>query len=286
MKSTAIPLCIANTVLVIAFLLAATEAPAAGNPQRPVEGIMDNSFLVEEAYNQEPGVVQHIFNAFYAVDKVNGPDDFAWALTFTQEWPVLSQKHQFSYTVPYSFARTGGVTENGVGDLLLHYRYQALYREATLTAFAPRLSLVLPSGDQTRGLGDDTMGVQWNLPFSTAVGDRWFVHLNGGGTYLPDAGAAPRNDLRHYNLGGSLIYALRSDCHLLLEWVGDWTEVDTGAGRTRPFNSFLSPGVRKAFDLRNDAQLVLGVAAPVGLNSNTPDFGVFLYVSFEHFFKR
>ena len=27
-------------------------------PRRPVEGIMDNSFLIEEAYNQDPGVVQ------------------------------------------------------------------------------------------------------------------------------------------------------------------------------------------------------------------------------------
>ena len=26
------------------------------------KGIQDNSFFIEEAYNQEPGVVQHIFN--------------------------------------------------------------------------------------------------------------------------------------------------------------------------------------------------------------------------------
>ena len=31
--------------------------------QEPIEVIEDNSFLIEEAYNQEPGVVQHIFQS-------------------------------------------------------------------------------------------------------------------------------------------------------------------------------------------------------------------------------
>ena len=30
--------------------------------ERPIDVIEDNSFLIEEAYNQEAGVVQHIFN--------------------------------------------------------------------------------------------------------------------------------------------------------------------------------------------------------------------------------
>ena len=46
-------------------------------PQSPLiaseplaKGIQDNSFFIEEAYNQEPGVVQHIFNV--PVDFTNG----------------------------------------------------------------------------------------------------------------------------------------------------------------------------------------------------------------------
>jgi hypothetical protein len=30
--------------------------------KRPAAAIQDNSFLIEEAYNQEEGVVQHILN--------------------------------------------------------------------------------------------------------------------------------------------------------------------------------------------------------------------------------
>ena len=34
---------------------------------RPAKGIQDNSFFIEEAYNQEAGVVQHILNGWYSV---------------------------------------------------------------------------------------------------------------------------------------------------------------------------------------------------------------------------
>jgi hypothetical protein len=275
------------TALVQASAGAGAEVPETQTKQRNVDGIMDNSFLVEEAYNQEPGVVQHIFNAFYAVDKVAGPDEKLLTLSFTQEWPVFSQTHQFSYTIPYNFRDMGSHSDNGLGDMLLNYRYQAYFNEKNLRAFAPRFSLVLPTGDEKRGFGDHTLGYQVNLPFSTAIGDYWFVHLNTGLTYLPDAGSAGGEDLWHYNLGASAIYAVTRDLHLMLEWVGLWLHVpqETG-GRDREFSSIISPGVRKAFNFSNDAQLVLGIAAPIGLTGSAPDAGVFFYLSFEHFFQR
>ena len=56
--------------------------------------IQDNSFLIEEAYNQDPGVVQHIQTFSRAT---RGGD---WLYTFTQEWPAPNLKHQLSYTLP------------------------------------------------------------------------------------------------------------------------------------------------------------------------------------------
>ena len=55
--------------------------------------IEDNSFLIEEAYNQEPGVIQHISGFQYMKDKT-------WLCTFTDEWPVSGQEHQLSVTIP------------------------------------------------------------------------------------------------------------------------------------------------------------------------------------------
>jgi hypothetical protein len=248
--------------------------------ERPIDGIMDNSFFIEEAYNQEAGVVQHILTGFGNVNRLRGPNDRAWDLTFTQEWPVFSQKHQFSYTVPYSFVESGGVQSNGVGDVLLSYRFQALFNPETLTAFAPRASLVLPTGDEGRGFGDDTLGCQINLPFSTTLGDRWFVHLNAGATWLPDSVSG--RDLLHSNVGGSTIFAASKNVHFLVEWIGNWND----EAESREFAAIISPGVRTAFNFKDDTQLVLGVAAPIGLSGSAPDYGVFLYVSCEHVFLK
>src|SRR5262245_5706009 len=85
------------------------------------KGIQDNSFFVEEAYNQEPGVVQHILNV--PIDFTNGSREIA--PSFTQEWPVFSQTHQFSYTIPYIFTED----DNGMEDMRLNYRLQAFMED-------------------------------------------------------------------------------------------------------------------------------------------------------------
>jgi hypothetical protein len=244
---------------------------------------MDNSFLIEEAYNQEDGVVQHIFTSAYGVDKLSSPKRRAVDFSFTQEWPAYGQSHQFSYTVPYSFVRENGQSANGIGDVLLNYRYQAYLDEKTLTGFAPRFSLVLPTGDAERGFGNDTLGYQWNLPFSTTLGNRWFVHANAGLTYLPDAGATSAHDFLNYNLGASAIYCLSGRFNLMLEWVGVWNETAADTGRIQQqFASVISPGLRYAFNFRSGSQFVLGLAAPIGLTRAAPELSAFLYVSFEH----
>lgn len=265
------------------------EPLAVAKTERNVDGLTDNSFLIEEAYNQEPGVVQHIFGAFYGQNKLGAADEKSLSLGFTQEWPLFSQTHQFSYTVPYTFARSDGQSSDGVGDVLLNYRYQAYFNKDTLTAFAPRLSLVLPTGNEAEGFGDNSWGYQMNLPFSTTLAGKWFLHANAGLTFLPNAGPPPRTDLLHYNLGASVIYAAKPDLHFMLEWLGTGNHIPRGVlgtGSDREFESLISPGVRKAFNSANGSQLVIGLAAPIGVTGPAPDFGVFLYLSFEHAFKR
>jgi len=257
--------------------------PADEKPKRPIDGISDNSFLIEEAYNQDPGVVQHIFNAAYGVTKFHGPETHTWNPSFTQEWPVPNMTHQLSYTVPYNFVSSSGRHSDCVGDVLLNYRYQAYFDEKTLTGLAPRFSLVLPTGDEKKGFGNNTLGYQWLVPFSTTIGDRWFVHANTGLTFLPDAGSRPTHDLLNYNLGASAIYCASDRLNFLLEWVGAWNQSpnDRG-GLRRDFAALISPGVRYAFNFANESQIVVGVGVPVGITPAAPDIGAFLYFSFEH----
>ncbi len=122
-------------VAVIAATLSASIIallPAQEPADPPAKAIQDNSFLIEEAYNQEAGVVQHILNVVHTVDRRGGDDARALSFVFTQEWPVFSQAHQFSYTLPYTFLDDGG-TQNGIEDVGLNYRFQAL--DETAAAF-------------------------------------------------------------------------------------------------------------------------------------------------------
>ncbi|HEV8719853.1 MAG TPA: transporter [Candidatus Binatia bacterium] len=265
------------------FVAQATE-------KRPIDVIEDNSFLVEEAYNQEPGVVQHIFTAVYNNDsRARG-----WSFNFTQEWPIFSQDHQFSYTVPSYHFIDGADRIYGVGDILLNYRYQALEEGDMKPAFAPRFSLILPTGSRRRGTGDNVVGYQWELPFSKKLASRFAMHANFGLTYLPhvrallDAGTgqlSPKHSLVSYNLGASAIFALLPRFHLMLEWVGNFEESINDTGRTaRAFKPTLSPGFRTAIVNEDKLQIVVGAAMPVGLNRKADNHGAFLYFSVEHDF--
>lgn len=136
-----------------------------------VKKIQDNSFLLEEAYNQEDGVVQHI-QMFQYLKKSKD-----WQYTFTQEWPVPKQTHQFSYTIPVGHLHDNDST--GVGDILLNYRYQAIMQDRI--ALSPRFSLILPTGDYKKGFGTDTVGYQVNIPLSMELSDKLVTHWNMGG---------------------------------------------------------------------------------------------------------
>ena len=109
------------SVLVLAsiILLSVNSLGQQAAPPTAAPGIQDNSFLVEEAYNQNFGVVQHIssFTRFF--------DSKDWNYTFTQEWPAPgNERHQLSYTLVALHAGAFPGSGVGIGDVFLNYRYQ------------------------------------------------------------------------------------------------------------------------------------------------------------------
>jgi Putative MetA-pathway of phenol degradation len=271
------------TSLVICLLPASLVA---AQRERPIDVIEDNGFLIGEAYNQEPGLVQHIFTAHYNNDSRRR----GWEFSFTQEWSIVSQNHQFSYTIPSYRLVENGDRQNGLGDVLLTYRYQLLEEDEAKPAFAPRFSLILPSGSRKRGTGYGVVGYEWGLPFSKKVTGQFALHANFGLTYLPNArapmgsgGLSSEHSLVSYNLGASAIYAVLPRVHLMLEWLGDFEEsIDDNGKPERSFMPVLSPGLRAAIIDRPMLQIVVGAAAPIGLNRKADNYGAFLYLSIEH----
>jgi hypothetical protein len=257
-------------VLVLALAASAVAQPPATPPPQPF-GIADNSFLVEEAFNQESGVFQNIVNAV----RVDG----TWASTFTQEWPLASQTHQLSYTL--SWARGHGAS--GFGDTLLNYRYQAVLEGRGRPAFSPRVSLILPTARE--GFGDDATGVQLNLPFSKQTGEVYW-HWNAGMTWLPAAAfGSETRTLTSPFLAGSAILRVRRMLHAMIESLVVFDAEATPAGATRHRVLTLSPGARGGWDI-GDRQVIVGLAVPVTWTEGAHDEAAFVYVSYELPFRR
>jgi len=259
-------------VLTCALLAASGGRAAADAPGK----IQDNSFLIEEAYNQERGVIQHI-QTFQYLKRSR-----SWGYTFTQEWPVPDQTHQFSYTIP-AFRPGPAGTESGLGDILLNYRYQALAKDRV--AFSPRASFVLPTGDDRKGLGSGVLGYQVNLPLSVELSDLWVTHWNLGGTWTPgskESGGAKADTLAS-NYGASLIWLAAKNFNLMFEAAGNSFEtVQSEGGKVRSHTFFLNPGVRFAIDFKSGLQIVPGFSTPIGVGPSRKEWGVLAYLSFEH----
>jgi len=259
-------------VSLVALLLLPASASAQPAPAAP--GIADNSFLLEEAYNQEPGVIQHI-SSFMRF----GEGD--WAYAFTEEWPAPSQKHQLSLTLPM----VASGEHSGFGDALINYRHQALDGSRGGVAFSPRLSLLFATGDAGRGLGSGGTGFQVNLPVSVARGQRFVTHSNLGATWIPNARDAlgATASIRGWNAGQSVIWLARPAFHPLVELAWSRFESVVGSDRTESADAlYLSPGVRWAHNLKSGLQIVPGIAVPIGIGPSSGDTGVLLYLSFEH----
>ena len=240
----------------VTMLLLTATVPVAA---QEVEHIADNSFLIEEAYNQEAGVVQHISN-FVRDEAGDG-----WVYVFTQEWPLGGMRHQLSYTVPVVSPEGFGT---GLGDILLNYRYQAVGDGESALHMAPRFSLVLPTGSEEDGRGSGATGIQGNLPVSYEVNNALVVHSNTGFVLDGESGAL---DAR---LGASGIVRVRPWFNVLLEtvWGSDEDVV------------LLNPGVRWAIDA-GSLQIVPGLAYTIALTSDASD-AFFLYLSLEHPFRH
>lgn len=260
-----------RSIALAAVFFALLPAAALAGP------IQDNSFLLEEAYNQEPGVIQHI-SAFNRSSEAG-----AWVYSFTEEWPIRGQTHQGSVT--FNFADLGAMNGRGVGDVLLNYRWQAVGSGETPVAFAPRLTAVLPTGDSDRGLGGGGAGIEVNLPLSVELGEHFVSHVNLGGRYVPSAkGVAGKARYGSFTAGQSFIWLAHQNLNFMVETVYSSSERWTDASGERTESLTINPGIRAALNL-GGLQVVPGLAFPMGIGPSQGSAAVFFYLSFEHPFQ-
>ncbi|MEJ7849507.1 MAG: transporter [Pyrinomonadaceae bacterium] len=263
----------AERIFIAALIFLALAGNSVAQEDLPIQ---DNSFLLEEAYNQEAGVIQHIST----FTRSRGGK---WLYTFTEEIPVKSQIHQFSITLPVQNAGDG----SGLGDLALNYRYQLISNHKL--AIAPRFSVLIPTGNfrKERGLGG--VAIQFNLPVSYQFAKRFVTHANAGFTFTPRAKNVLGERARavDYNLGQSIVWLTAPRFNVLVEAVWNNTAAVTVVRQSRRENEVLiNPGIRWAHNFKNGLQIVPGVAFPIGVGPSRGERGVFFYLSFEHPFGK
>lgn len=257
----------------------AQQSPQNGEEQHAPGPIQDNSFLIEEAYNQEDGVVQHI--SYF--QKLTNTGD--WVYTQTDEWPLRSYKHQLSLTLSGTHSGDSQGSGAGWGDTAVNYRYQLVGNGETKLAVAPRLSLLLPTGNHILGRGYGGTGLQTNLPVSIQHSKHWVTHWNAGATWVPKA----RNERDEtsgtvaVNLGQSVVWLATTRVNFLVETL--WTTAQKVSGPQRTAWSqdlYVSPGIRWAYNFKSGLQIVPGVAMPIGIGPCAGEKGMVVYLSFEH----
>lgn len=241
------------------------------------KAIEDNSFFIEEAYNQEEGVIQHISTGYYNY----ATKDFEY--TFTEEIPIPTQTHQFSFTLPYLSLGNGA---SGIGDIAFNYRYQ-LWNGNNWAWIAPRISFILPTGSSPKALGDGVVGGQINIPISKRWTNEFVSHWNAGITFLPNKKetfgvTAYKKTLVSYFIGGSGIYLMSENLNFMFElFYNNDASINTTGNISRNGNFILNPGLRFAINI-GELQIVPGIALPLQITSASTDAGIFGYLSFEH----
>lgn len=270
-KNSYFPLLVAFGCLVGLATPVSAQSPA----PKPPFGITDNSFLVEEAFNQDPGVFQNIFMVTRSTDR-------RWDGSFTQEWPLGGMRHQLSFTLPASLV-SGQHNSVAMGDMLINYRFQVWTEEGRLPAFAPRVSVILPSSDETRTRVGADPGWQINLPFSREFG-RLYLHGNAGATWIKDrldSASRPAEWTNIPSVAGSANWAVTPMFQLMFETYAQFASQIDAARQT---SVIVSPGFRTGWNF-GDRQVVVGFAVPF-TSGDIHDKGAIVYGSLEMPFRK
>ena len=237
--------------------------------------IEDNSFLLEEAYNQEWGVYQFI-QKYQTSNKGN------IEYSFENEIPISDKVHQFSYE--FARIKSDGQSQSKFGDTTLNYRWQPLNKDGFL--LAERIGLIVPTGNVAEGTSSGVVGFEFMQAATLTLSDRWMNHWNLGFEVLPNAktaGHSARGTQSGFTAATSLIYLLSDNFNLMMEALVQ-TGQSINADETKEISSSvtLNPGVRWAWDFDwKDTQIVPGVSFPTEILNDRTEHSVLVYLSIE-----
>ena len=249
--------------------------------------IEDNSMFIEEAFNQERAVIQHISNLIL----IGGDLQYV----FTQEIPLPNEKNQLSIGIVYNSLKTkpsGAPSHGGFGDLYINYR-PMLMSKTNWALVIPRFSLIAPTGNAKYGFGSGGWGAQFNMAVTKRLNSKITSHWNAGTTrifkehfYQNDVNDLPqlikKGDHSSFNVGASAIFLVSDSFNFMCEYISGFDQGFDDTGKDiRMHNMIVNPGFRFAFSL-GITQIVPGLGIPFSFEDGKHvSTGAFVYLSIE-----
>ncbi|HWA35032.1 MAG TPA: hypothetical protein VG737_12915 [Cyclobacteriaceae bacterium] len=247
----------------------------------------DNSFLLNEAINQEKGVMQYISNFYF--DNLKGGN---FLYNFSHEIPLGGERNQLSYSFSYYFQNKDADSKGGggFGDVNLSYHHLLSGKKAWAMV-VPTITIIIPTAKN--GYGSGGLGAQAELFVTKRVSPRVITHYNFGYTYISSAdlyistssgsrSVGYERDLHFKKIAASAIWYPTRKFNLMLEYVSNFLTEITNTGEISASHQItLNPGLRFAID-HNNVQIVPGISAPVIFTDGKyTQTGLFFYLSFE-----
>jgi len=285
-----------TTAWALLLLVTMAALPAAGQDDEPEEP--DFFFLTGGPYTQKRTSPQIIWANQWFRDRSGDVSSRAYVGAGRAEWGITDRlEFDFEFGALALKQREAGVTtfaEHGAADLLFGVRYRLLREGSAPFTLTMGPQVIAPVASRRRGLGAGQVGYAWDIAAAKDWGGPVFLvaSVNLGLTpnvpAFPD-GSGPEFDLSSVEWATALGWRAlerpsgdaHHDIHVLFELGGVRADdIDAGT-RVRATEVQFSPGFRYGYLSGWGSLTEIGVAFPVGLTRNSPDWGVILQIQFE-----
>jgi hypothetical protein len=259
-----------------------TKNERSGDERSDDRLLQSNGMLVDTAYHQEAGEVQHALTFSHS-------HKGGWASVISQEWPVLSEKHQVSFSLPADLLVKRADGHRGVGDLTLEYSYALIGNNKSRLTVSPGVGFSLPTGSVAKGFGAGGPGTLVKLPISVMLSRRFASNSTVELRYVSSAENADGDHFHiwKYEVGQSFVWFAKPRFNVLVEAVWEKEKATNRSGfKEIDSDLFISPGVRWAHVFHNGISIIPGFAVPIGVGSSRGDQRFFFYFAVEHHFTR
>lgn len=278
--------------LALLGLLAALPLGAQEAPEEP-----DFFFLTGGPYTQKKNSPQIIWANQWFFQRTGDTRlrDYTGAGRF--EWGITDNvEADFEFGAVAERTRTPGlgtIKASSPADLLVGVRYRLLREDFAPFTLTMGPQVIAPTANRAFGPGE--VSYAWDTTAAKDWGGPVFLAASVNLSVTPDVpafddGSGPRFDLSAVAWGVALGWralekptaaGTHHDLHAFLEFGGDRVEEIDAGQRIRSTQVLTSPGVRYGHTSRRGNLFEVGVAVPVGLNRDAPDWGLILQVQYE-----